>query len=354
MPLTLLPATAAAFAPRSAPTIILGAEVEPWLTQSLKRINRVKRPLNSSRQHERSLVETLAGPKAIWTLACLMLPKAPDSELLKSEDALVEAMSNYQLVHVHAYVVHIDMISEQEVSFKLTPESISALITYHRDIYCVDIATNTWVWSEKDAQLKKLHADFVAATNRYVFRSHVKALEGMEDDGAGELLEGRSEEVKNAILALFLPLLPPPPPVLDVMHSPPPMPVSHISGQWWPALNHGESFQTIVEPWQVLGSMTLGTPASAPECRYEVSPTNWLSPPLLDETHYPSPTPSYDHSRACSELQHSRPLATAPVPTLPLPSVIAQQCGINSSAAGLSSNVAWTYNDLANPYPLQT
>ncbi|TKA28066.1 hypothetical protein B0A49_13971, partial [Cryomyces minteri] len=51
MPIQLLPASAAAFAPRSAPTVVLSSKVEPWLTQTLKRINRVKRPLNSVPQH---------------------------------------------------------------------------------------------------------------------------------------------------------------------------------------------------------------------------------------------------------------------------------------------------------------
>ncbi|KAG9977152.1 hypothetical protein KCU78_g22370, partial [Aureobasidium melanogenum] len=59
MPLQLLPASAAAFAPRSAPTIVLGSRVETWLTQTLKRISRVKRPLNSVPQHYRFLTETL-------------------------------------------------------------------------------------------------------------------------------------------------------------------------------------------------------------------------------------------------------------------------------------------------------
>lgn len=56
MPPQLLPASAAAFAPRaSAVNVVLGSRVEPWLTQTLKRINRIKRPLN--RVHQASKVE---------------------------------------------------------------------------------------------------------------------------------------------------------------------------------------------------------------------------------------------------------------------------------------------------------
>jgi len=41
---------------------------------------------------------------------------------------------------------------------------------------------------------------FVQAVNKFEFRTYVSALEGLEEDGVGELLGGRSEEVKkNAI-----------------------------------------------------------------------------------------------------------------------------------------------------------
>ena len=49
------------------------------------------------------------------------------------------------------------MVFRNEVAFKLTPDSIEALIGYHKEIYCVDIATNTYNWQEKELHLKKLH-----------------------------------------------------------------------------------------------------------------------------------------------------------------------------------------------------
>ena len=84
MPIALLPASAAAFAPRGNPTVVL-SKVEQWLTATLKRVNRVKRPLNNVTQHTRCLTETLSSPNAIWTLCSLMFPKAPDAELRKDE-----------------------------------------------------------------------------------------------------------------------------------------------------------------------------------------------------------------------------------------------------------------------------
>merc|ERR1711970_594823 len=102
MPPQLLPASAAAFAPRATSVnVVLSSKVEPWLTQTLKRINRIKRPLNSVPQHQRCLTETLSSPTAIWTLASLMLPKVPEAEMPSDPN---EAMFNHQFIHVEAYI----------------------------------------------------------------------------------------------------------------------------------------------------------------------------------------------------------------------------------------------------------
>ena len=216
MPPQLLPASAAAFAPRaSSVNVVLSSRVEPWLTVTLKRVNRVKRPLNNVTQHQRCLTETLSLPTAIWTLTSLMLPKAPESKLSKDSDHIVAALLNYQLIHIEAYIVHVDMVLRNEVAFKLTPDSIESLIEYHENVHCVDISANKNNWSEKEAQIKKLHEGFIQAINKFVYGTHVSALEGLEEDGLGELLRGKSEEVKNNILNLFHPLLPPPPRIVE-------------------------------------------------------------------------------------------------------------------------------------------
>ncbi|KAH7039801.1 uncharacterized protein B0I36DRAFT_225070, partial [Microdochium trichocladiopsis] len=213
----LLPASAAAFAPRaSSVNVVLGSKVEPWLTQTLKRINKVKRPLNSVPQHQRCLTEHLSNEKAIWTLASLMLAKSPEADLRQDENPVVEALFSYQLVHLEAYIVHVDMVLRNEVAYKLTPDTIESLIEHHKDVCGVDSKAATYDWPEKEQQAKKLHEDFVQAINKFVFRTHVSALEGLEEEGAGELLRGKSEEVKTSIMSLMnRPLLPPRPPKAD-------------------------------------------------------------------------------------------------------------------------------------------
>lgn len=343
MPISLLPASAAAFAPRSAPTVVLNSKVEPWLTQTLKRTNRVKRPLNSVPQHYRCLTDTLSGAAAIWTLCSLMLPKAPDSELRKDSNPLVEALFNYQLIHIEAYVVHVDMVSQYEVAFKLTPETIEALVEYHKDIYSIDTSASTWSWAEKEAQLKKLQEEFVQAVNRYVFRTNVRALEGLEEDGAGELLDGRSEDVRNAIMGLFHPLVPPPPRFVDLVRPALLLPSSTGSQSWWQPT---QSLQPpMIESWKVLPSTPSPTIATCTESQ----PAFWSTMGLNENFQLPSPTPSFSQPYPTSSQYYSPPPVPAPLPALPLPSVLAHQCGSSTSGTGFGG-FAWSYNDFAPQY----
>jgi hypothetical protein len=325
MPVQLLPASAAAFAPRaSSVNVVLGSKVEPWLTQTLKRINRIKRPLNSVPQHQRCLTETLSSPNAIWTLASLMLPKAPESELRKDANPLIEAIFNYQLIHLEAYIVHVDMVLRNEVAYKLTPDTIESLIEYHKDIHCVNTKANTYDWSEKEQQCKKLHEDFVQAINRFVFRTHVSALEGLEEDGAGELLSGKSEEVKNNVMALIKPLLPPPPRVVDLVRQPPLLPSSPANASMWSQPPTPSSLPAPIEPWRVLPSSP-GVPSSSPD---STSSSIWASMGM-SEVQIPSPTPAYSQPYSTAGLFYSSPVVSSPIPHLPLPSMLAPPCGVS-------------------------
>jgi len=350
MPSVLLPASAAAFAPRSAPTIVLNTKVEAWLTQTLKRINKIKRPLNSVPQHYRCLTETLSGSGAIWTLCSVMVPKKPDAELVRDSNPLVEGMFNYQFIHAEAYVVHVDMVSQHEVAFKLTPESIEALIEYHKDIYSVDVAASTWSWPEKEAQLKKLQDEFVQAINRFVFRTGVRALEGLEEDGAGEFLDGRSEEVKNAIMTLFQPLLPPPPRIVDVVRPAPQLlPSSTHAGTWWHSTaSLAPPIPAPVDSWRVLPSTPSPTITACSEPQQQ---TIWTS--MSMDVQLPSPAPSFSQPYCTSGPYLSPPQSTASaassVSPMPMPSVLAQQCG-SSAATGGFGGFAWSFNDYSPIY----
>ena len=395
MPPQLLPASAAAFAPRaSSVNVVLGSKIEPWLTQTLKRINRVKRPLNSVAQHQRCLTETLSSENAIWTLASLMVTKAPESDLRQDANPLVEAISNYQLITVEAYIVHVDMVLRNEVAFKLTPESIEALIDYHKDIHCADARAHTYDWSEKEQQCKKLHNDFIQVVNKYVFRTHVSALEGLEEDGAGELLCGKSEEVKTNILGMFKPLLPPPPKPVDVFRQPPLLPSNssaNLSSIWAQqsfaaaaaaaaiaatAASIATSMPAPVESWHVLPSspdiLTTSVEQTHPiwanmglqgmhsemhhgmhqemqqemhhdmhhemhhDMHQEMHPH--MHHDMQQMHHTPSPPLAYTQPYSTAMFYGSSPVMTAPIPQLPLPSMFAPPCGVS---VGYGNNFGW-------------
>lgn len=341
MPTVLLPSSAAAFAPRSSPNVVLNTKAEPWLTAALKRVNRVKRPLNNVTQHTRCLTETLSSPNAIWNLCSMMFPRAPDAELRKDENPLVEAIFNYQMIHVEAYVVHVDMVSQNEVAFKLTPESIEALVEFHRDIYCADAAANTWDWPEKGKQLKKLQEEFNQAANKFVYRTNANALEGLEEEGAGELLGGRSEEAKTAISNLFNPLLPPPPRTVDLLRPTPFLPSSTGPESWW----HDPVPQPVpLESWKVLpSSPTTTTTADSASALWSLSGLNDLQ--------FSSPTPSYSQPYTTTapynttQYYPTTAATSAAIAALPLPSMLVQPC---STAAGMTG---WDrYQDFALPF----
>ncbi|KAK4239797.1 hypothetical protein C8A03DRAFT_32162 [Achaetomium macrosporum] len=323
MPPQLLPASAAAFAPRaSSVNVVLGSRVEPWLTQTLKRINKIKRPLNSVPQHQRCLTETLSSPNAIWTLASLLLPKAPESELRKDANPLIEALFNYQVIHLEAYIVHVDMVLRNEVAYKLTPETIESLIEYHKNIHCVNAKANTYDWSEKEQQCKKLHDDFIQAINKFVFRTHASALEGLEEDGAGELLGGKSEEVKNSIMGLIKPLLPPPPRIVDVIRQPPLLPSSPAGATLWSQPSPPATMPAPVESWKILPSSP--SVASTADSAASIWATIGMS-----EVQLPSPPPAFSPPFSSAGLYYGSPVVTAPIPQLPLPSMLAPQCGVS-------------------------
>jgi len=269
-----------------------------------------------------------------------MFPKAPEAELRRDENPLVEAIFNYQMVHMEAYVVHVDMVSQNEVAFKLTPETIESLVEFHKEVFSVDAAAGTWEWSEKESQLKKLQEEFVQAANKFIYRTQVQALEGLEEDGAGELLCGRSEEAKASILALFVPLLPPPPRIVDVVRPAPLLPSSTGADDWWasPVQHH----TVPVEAWNVVPS------SPSPVSSTDTHPGMWTG----FEAQLPSPAPSFSQPYTTSPYSapqyYSAPTALATLAALPLPSMLVQPCGTAANMTGFG----WgdRYQDFALPY----
>jgi hypothetical protein len=92
----LLPSSATPFAPRSPPNVV-NAMFPRWMKDKLKEVNQFGCPLNNYIQYTSCLKEILSQDKANWTLCSIMLPE-------NVTDVLA-----FQIIHIEAYVVHVDM-----------------------------------------------------------------------------------------------------------------------------------------------------------------------------------------------------------------------------------------------------
>lgn len=122
----LLPSSAAPFAPRYSPPVVLSSPIEPWLTVMLKQVCKVKGPLKNITQHTKHLTEILSRPSAIWTLCSLILLK-----VLKVLDMGLQ----YQTIHIKVYIMSVNMVYTNAVAFKLTPKTINTLVKFQWDVY---------------------------------------------------------------------------------------------------------------------------------------------------------------------------------------------------------------------------
>ncbi|KAI8648152.1 hypothetical protein LRP88_00071 [Fusarium phalaenopsidis] len=298
MVVPLLPASAAAFAPRASPVIVvLGSKVKPWLTRTLEHVNRVKqRRLNSVPRHQRYLTETLSSPNAIWILTSIMLPKTPEADFKReANNPLVEAIMNYEIIHIEGYVVCIDMVWRNKVTYKLTEGTIGTLIEHHKEVCCVDVA-NTCGWRDGGQWCKELHENFVQAINKFVFHADVSALEGLEEGGTGELLDDKREKVKNEILSL--------------MEHPHPR-VGGVTQQ--------TSVFLMDDAWP-----QLGIPSSQPPVELRgVPPSSFsvASPTGTDNCFVWVPTPAFTQSQLTADLPYNWPQEAALISALSLSSM---------------------------------
>ena len=273
---------------------------------------------------------------------------------MKNDNPLMEAVFNYQMLSIEAYVVHVDMVSQNEVAFKLTPETIESLIEYHKDIHSVDAKNDTIDWTEKDNELKKLQENFVQAINKFVYRTNHEVLEGLEEDGAGELLRGRADEVKNAIMGLFLPLLPPPPRPVEIVQPTPILPSSTGTEHWWQPTLPSNYPSHPQDSWKyttadavytsadsgagMWASMDIGDFSIPPDMVAEMSPTSTFSDPFSSDT--PSPPQFY-----------SLPVTATATSSMPMPSTLMQQtCGPDHGFDGFGGFDWESYTNFA---PLQ-
>ncbi|KAK1504340.1 hypothetical protein CABS01_16921 [Colletotrichum abscissum] len=186
-----------------APIFDLGLTAQPWLTQTPQSVENQIESLDSAVHRQACIIKRLSTPRSIWYLACITVPNPSEPELRQSSNQDIERLSDFRLIHIKASIIHVDMRDRDEVAFKLTTESINSLVEYYERSHRVGPVAKTHERSRNDRVRIKVCNDFTRAIKEFVYRTHVYALEGLEKNGAGELLVNDSEKVKEIILSMM-------------------------------------------------------------------------------------------------------------------------------------------------------
>lgn len=157
---------------------------------------RIKRTTQCLPKQPQILAGILSGEEAVWQLASIMFPASPNTELNG-------CFNSWMIVHIQAKVLCIDFIESQQVCFKLTPDTIEALIEHHRSVYCENFRAQCGGNAVVEAEIKGLMSLFELTVNSFVLRVGTCCLKEMGSDGSGELASHHSSQVKSAVLRLF-------------------------------------------------------------------------------------------------------------------------------------------------------
>lgn len=201
----LLPASAKYSVATSTPIVVSYLE-DTCLARLLKRLKKIRRREEKVTEHRTILADLLGGAEAIWDLASMMLPATPDIGLPEHSDLSDGASTRGQVIHIEGMVLYVDLVESQEVCFKLTDETIEALLDYHDSIHCVTLRANHINDNEIDGKMQVAKDAFFRAIHAFTFRTGKRCLLAIQANGSGELDLQRPMQVKSKIMALFKPL----------------------------------------------------------------------------------------------------------------------------------------------------
>lgn len=146
------------------------------------------------RQQARFMQEVLSQEDAIWSL-CDMPATTPTSSAMDGSGASAVA------AHAKAYIVSIDMLSQDSVAFKLTSDTIEALVCLHRSTHSATANLASHGLAAHALEASVCHV--ATAVNAYTFCTSIRALEELGNDGRGRLQAHRSREVWNSLCRML-------------------------------------------------------------------------------------------------------------------------------------------------------
>lgn len=172
----LLPASAKLSVATSTP-IVVSCLGDKWLAKLLKRLKKIRRRDGKVTEHRTILADLLGGSEAIWILASIMLLAAPDVKPLEHSDLSVKAPTESRVIHIRGKVLYVDLVECQEVCFKLTDETIEALLDYYDEVHCANLSGITY--NDIEARLEKAKNEYHRAIHAFVLRIKKQCLQEM-------------------------------------------------------------------------------------------------------------------------------------------------------------------------------
>jgi hypothetical protein len=194
---------------------------------------------------------------------------------------------------IQAHVVHIDMISRNEMGFKLTPETVQGLVDFYDNIpYHVRSA------SSNGSRNNDPRRAFVQKVTDLVFCTSISALESLKKDGTGVLFGHQRMTARQAVDRLLISEIAPQPqgslshgcllPIqgrgqIGVFDG-------HASLEPWSV----ESLPERITPYNPLAHSAYADPSFPPGAAWEILP-----PSSRQVQHFP---PMYDQLPSCGSL----------------------------------------------------
>lgn len=140
----------------------------------------------TDKDYSTCLRKLLSSATATWTM-CLISPKS----VLSDEKA--QSDTSLGMVEVKAFIAYVDTKNDNQVIFKLTNDTIHALITFYQRHFSVNMAPSSQNFLRRLTQ----------AANTFIHIANAAVLENLDVTGGGTFTASEAEIVKKEINGLF-------------------------------------------------------------------------------------------------------------------------------------------------------
>jgi len=140
----------------------------------------------TDKDYSTCLKKLLSSATATWTM-CLISPKSVLSDKKAQSD------TSLGMVEVKAFIAYVDTKNDNQVIFKLTNDTIHALITFYQRHFSVNMAPSSQNFLRRLTQ----------AANTFIHIANAAVLENLDVTGGGTFTASEAEIVEKEINELF-------------------------------------------------------------------------------------------------------------------------------------------------------